>query len=155
PEAAEQGEQARERNEAFEQAVEAGTAGKALTITTSPATGWVGEQVVNPTFDDWEPAVAAEPTTGPGGPADAYLLPTRYAAPPGCSGNCPNPYIALYTSTNGGVNWSAGSPLCACKGSGQFDPIIEVVPGTGAVYALYMNGYNVMFIKSVDHGQTW
>ena len=39
-------------------------------------------------------------------------------------------------------------PLCACKGSGQFDPIIEVVPGTGAVYALYMNGFNVLFTKS-------
>ena len=28
-------------------------------------------------------------------------------------------------------------------------------PGTGAVYALYMNGFNVMFTKSTDHGATW
>ena len=50
---------------------------------------------------------------------------------------------------------AAGKPLCACKGSGQFDPIIEVVPGTGAVYALYMNGFNIMFTKSTNHGATW
>ena len=50
---------------------------------------------------------------------------------------------------------ATGKPLCACKGSGQFDPIIEVVPNNGAVYALYMNGFNVMFTKSTDHGATW
>ena len=30
---------------------------------------------------------------------------------------------------------ATGVPLCACKGSAQFDPIIEVVPNTGHVYA--------------------
>src|SRR4029453_19604277 len=38
---------------------------------------------------------------------------------------------------------------------GQFDPIIEVVPNTGSIYAVYMSGFNVVFVKSTDHGQTW
>ena len=29
------------------------------------------------------------------------------------------------------------------------------MPGNGAVYALYMNGFNVLFTKSTDHGATW
>ena len=63
--------------------------------------------------------------------------------------------MALAVSKDGGATWGEQRPLCACKGSGQFDPIIEVVPDTGAVYALYMNGYNVVFIRSTDHGKTW
>jgi hypothetical protein len=63
--------------------------------------------------------------------------------------------MALYISSDAGATWSAGTPLCACKGSGQFDPIIEVAPSTGAVYAAYMNGFNVMFMKSTDHGANW
>ena len=84
-----------------------------------------------------------------------YALVTRYGAPKPCSGNCPTPWIALEISSDNGATWSAGKPLCACKGSGQFDPIIEVVPSTGHVYALYMNGFNVVFTKSTNHGQTW
>ena len=79
-----------------------------------------------PSADDWEPAIAADPRREP----YVYLLATRYASTKPCPGNCPTPYIALYTSSNGGATWSAGMPLCACKGSGQFDPIIEVVAGT-------------------------
>ena len=50
-----------------------------------------------------------------------------------------------------------GQPDAAVRlqGSGQFDPIIEVVPNNGNVYALYMNGFNVMFTKSTDHGAHW
>ena len=45
--------------------------------------------------------------------------------------------------------------FCACKGSWQYDPVIEVVPNTGAVYAAYINGFNVVFTRSTDHGATW
>jgi hypothetical protein len=155
PEAAEQAEGAEAHRERFEQAVEAGRAGTPQTINAAPAHGWAGEQLVSAAADDWEPAVATDPTTGPQGQSYAYLLTTRYASTKPCPGNCPTPYIALYTSSDAGAHWSAGVPLCACKGSGQFDPIIEVVPNTGAVYALYMNGFNVMFIKSTDHGAHW
>ena len=82
------------------------------------------------------------------------MIATRYAAKP-CAGNCPTPWMALAISKDGGATWGKQRPLCACKGSGQFDPIIEVAPDTGAVYALYMNGYNVVFIRSTDHGKTW
>ncbi len=33
--------------------------------------------------------------------------------------------------------------------------MIEVVPNTGDVYAAYLNGFNVVFLKSTDHGLTW
>ncbi len=45
------------------------------------------------------------------------------------------------------------TPLCACKGSWQYDPIIEVVADTGHIYAVYLNGFNVVFVKSKDHGR--
>ena len=91
----------------------------------------------------------------PATPPFVYVLATRYAAPKPCPGNCPSPWMAVEVSPDGGVTWGNPTPLCACKGSGQFDPIIEVVPSNGNVYALYMNGFNVMFTKSTDHGATW
>ena len=36
------------------------TARAAVATTTDPAPGWVGERVVNPATDDWEPAVALD-----------------------------------------------------------------------------------------------
>jgi hypothetical protein len=151
PEKEEQAEQAEERREAYEAAERAGKVHQARPTGPSAmaaAAGWAGETVVDSVSDDWEPAIAADPTA-----PWVYSLVTRYAGKP-CPGNCPSPYIALQISSNGGATWTS-KPLCACKGSGQFDPIIEVVPGTGAVYAAYMNGFNVMFTKSTDHGGTW
>ena len=113
------------------------------------APGWAGEQLMNVTTDDWEPAIAADPNA-----PFVYMLTTRYAPKP-CPGNCPSPWMALEISSDGGATWSQGVPLCACKGSAQYDPIIEVVPNTGHVYALYMNGFNTVFTKSTNHGQTW
>ena len=154
PEAAEQGERAQERAEAYELALEAGRAGQMRPsagggVASAPAPGWAGEQPVGPISDDWEPAIAADPNA-----PYVYTLVTRYAGKP-CGGNCPSPYISLQISSDGGATWPTSKPLCACKGSGQFDPIIEVVPNTGAVYATYMNGYNVVFTKSTNHGATW
>jgi hypothetical protein len=138
------------RIDAFTAAKSNGTAGAAEQIANNPATGWSGEQVVDPTRDDWEPAIAADPK----GPY-AYLLVTRIGDPKPCPGNCPSAFIALERSTDGGKTWSAATPLCACKGSWQYDPMIEVVPNTGDVYAAYLNGFNTVFLKSTDHGRTW
>jgi BNR repeat protein len=146
----EQQEATQERLEALREARRAGTFGRRQPIQAAPSSGWAGEQVMNVGTDDWEPAIAADPNA-----AFVYLITTRYGEPKPCSGNCPTPFIALEISSDGGATWSAGKPLCACKGSGQFDPIIEVVPNTGHVYAVYMNGFNVVFTKSTDHGQTW
>ena len=150
PEAQEQAAQVQERHDAYEAALAAGTFGKASPITGGPAIGWVGEQIVDPTVDDWEPAIAADPHSG-----YVYALTTRYGIPEPCKGDCPSPVIELIVSADNGATWSAARPLCACKGKGQFDPIIEVVPNTGAVYALFMIEFNVVFTKSIDHGRTW
>ena len=59
-------------------------------------------------------------------------------------------------STDGGATFGAGKPLCACKGSRPVRPDHRGRPAArGAVYALYMNGFNVVFTKSTDHGATW
>jgi type II secretory pathway pseudopilin PulG len=137
------------RLEALRDARAEGRFGRPEPIVAAAAPGWAGEQVMNATTDDWEPAIAADPNA-----PFVYMLATRYAPKP-CPGNCPSPWMALEISSDGGATWSQGVPLCACKGSGQFDPIIEVVPNTGHVYAMYMNGFNVVFTKSTNHGQTW
>jgi hypothetical protein len=137
------------RLDALREAKANGTFGQREQVVLAAAPGWAGEQLMNVATDDWEPAIAADPNA-----AFVYMLTTRYAPKP-CPGNCPSPWMALEISSDGGSTWSPGVPLCACKGSGQFDPIIEVVPNTGHVYALYMNGYNTVFLKSTNHGQTW
>jgi hypothetical protein len=152
----EQAEGVERRVEAWEEALREGRAGQAgkrayLRGAAAPTvTGWAGEFPVDTMVDDWEPAIAADPH----GPY-VYVLTTRYGTDKPCSGNCPTPFIALATSADNGVTWSETRPLCACKGSGQFDPIIEVVPNTGHVYSLFMIGFNVWFMKSTDHGATW
>jgi hypothetical protein len=145
----EQLESTQERLEALRQARAAGRFGKRQRILAAPAAGWAGEQLMNVSTDDWEPAIAADPNA-----PYVYMIATRYAPKP-CPGNCPSPWMALEISSDGGATWGPGAPLCACKGSGQFDPIIEVVPNTGQVYALYMNGFNVVFTKSTNHGRSW
>ena len=145
----EQRESTAERLEAFEQAKATGLLERER-ITGQAAEGWAGERLMNRGTDDWEPAIATDPSE-----PYVYLLSTRYGEPKPCKGNCPTPYIVIEISANGGRTWTDGEPLCACKGSGQFDPVIEVVPDTGDVYALWMNGFNVVFQKSFDHGRTW
>jgi hypothetical protein len=149
-EAAEQQEKTDQRNEAFAEAKAAGKSGQVRPKDAPAATGWVGEFPFDTTWDDWEPAIAADPHA-----PFVYALVTRYGAPKPCPGDCPSPFIVLEISADNGATWSAGKPLCACKGKGQFDPIIEVVPDTGHVYALFMIEFNVWFTKSTDHGQTW
>jgi len=149
-EAQEQAETTEKRLEALRDARAAGRFGRIQAIRGVAAPGWDGAQVMGARTDDWEPAVAADPASG-----YVYLITTRYGEPKPCPGNCPVPHIAIEISSDNGQTWTEGEPLCACKGSGQFDPIIEVVPDTGHVYALWMNGFNVVFQKSTDHGASW
>ena len=152
-EAQEQAETTEQHLEAIAEAKAAGTFGVAKRVphlaAAAAAVGWAGETVFDATTDDWEPAVAADPSA-----PYVYILSTHFAAKP-CSGNCPVPWMALRISTNGGATFGATKALCACKGSWQYDPIIEVVKNTGAVYAAYLNGFNTVFTKSTNHGQTW
>jgi hypothetical protein len=142
-------EQTAERQEALEEANAQGLDWQVSNVASSPAPGWAGETVADPNGDDWEPAIAADPNA-----PYVYLLTTHFTQKP-CQGDCPYPYISLHISSDGGKTWEPQNPLCACKGSWQYDPQIEVVPDTGDVYAAYLNGFNVVFLKSSDHGKTW
>jgi hypothetical protein len=149
-EAEEQAEEVAERLEAAEKAKEQERFGQVAPSVTTAAAGWVGETPFGTTADDWEPAIATDPAA-----PYVYALVTRYGTPKPCKGDCPSPYLALRISSDGGATWGPDKPLCACKGGGQFDPIIEVVPSTGHIYSAFLIGFNVWFTRSIDHGKTW
>jgi hypothetical protein len=131
-----------------------GAHGRATTARV-PAHGWVGSRLLNSHADDWEPAVAADPHS-----PYVYMLTTRFTGK-ACRRHCPFPYLVLTVSSDGGRTWGPQRPLCACRGaSTQYDPTIEVVPDTGAVYVAFLNGtrktaFSTAFMKSTDHGLTW
>jgi hypothetical protein len=151
----EEAEVTEQRLEALAEAKANGTFGQKVAPTTSPAPGWVGSRVMSDTWDDWEPAVATDPHA-----PYVYLLTTRYG-PRDCGTHCPSPFHALTISSDGGATWSDQVPLCEClRSKAQYDPTIEVVPNTGAVYAAFLNadrhnGFSTVFMKSTDHGKTW
>ena len=150
-EIAEQQEVVDERTEALEAATEAGTVGIVEDIHRDPSLGWAGEQIVNRTGNDWEPAIAADPN----GPY-VYILHNRYGGRDACANGCPDPAMILHVSDDGGASWQPGRFLCRCKGvGGQFDPLIEVVPDTGDVVAVWMNGFKIQFARSTHHGASW
>jgi hypothetical protein len=155
-EAEDDGQLTAQRVDAFVQAVSRGF-GTPAKQTTQPASGWLGSRLLSANTDDWEPAVATDPKA-----PWVYLLTTRYGvAPPGCTSHCPSPFIALTTSSDGGSTFGPQVPLCLCLGvKAQYDPVIEVVPNTGDVYAALLNGdrhngFSTSFTKSTDHGRTW
>jgi hypothetical protein len=154
-EAEEEAEETEERLEALAAAKAAGKFGAQVTATTDPATGWVGSSVLSSTFDDWEPAVAADPKA-----PYVYLLTTRYGTRE-CGSHCPTPFIPITVSKDGGATWSPQVPICEClRSKAQYDPTIEVVRNTGAVYSAFLNwdrhnGFSTVFTKSTDHGATW
>ena len=150
-EIAEQQEGVDERTEALEAATEAGTVGIVEDIHRGPSPGWAGERVVNRTGNDWEPAIAADPNA-----PYVYILHNRYGGEDACANGCPDPAMILHVSDDGGATWQPERFLCRCKGiRGQFDPLIEVVPDTGDVVAVWMNGFRIQFAHSTDHGATW
>jgi BNR repeat-like domain len=78
----------------------------------------------------------------------------RYGRP-ACP-RCPEAAMTIERSRDGGRSWSKAFPVCRCAGTPwQADPIIEVVPDTGSVYAVWMDTWNVVFSRSDDHGRTW
>ncbi len=148
-EIAEQQEGTEQRLEALESARAAGTLGVTERVRRTPAPGWAGERIVNETADDWEPAVAADPNA-----PYVYILHNRYGE--SACRHCPDPAMILHVSSDGGRRWGLERFLCTCRGvKGQFDPLIEVVPDTGAVDAVWMNNFQIVFSTSSDHGRTW
>jgi len=155
-EAQEEAQLTSERIDAHQAALADGSVGRELDVVNHPAPGWNGEQLLAKGTDDWEPAVAADPND-----PYVYMLTTRYGEPKTCSSHCPSPFLPLTVSSDGGKTWSDQKPLCVCRGAGaQYDPTIEVVPNTGAVYSAFLNadragGFSTAFIRSEDHGKTW
>jgi hypothetical protein len=100
-------------------------------------------------FDDWEPAVAVDPTT-----SDVYQMTTRYDGPKPCKG-CPLPAMVFRRSRDGGQTWDPDRFLPPTK-KAQYDPQVEVATD-GTVYAAWIDGYSpgVRFTKSTDRGATW
>ena len=138
-----------ERLAAYDVAEIAGDVGRTGRITRAPAPGWAGARILHPKKNDWEPAVAADPND-----PWVYVMVARYGSP--VCPRCPDPAMMLERSRDGGKTWSKARPVCRCPGiPWQADPIIEVVPDTGAVYAIWMNVWNVVFSRSEDHGRTW
>jgi hypothetical protein len=139
-----------ERTEALEAASAAGTLGIVEDIRRAPSPGWAGERIVNRTGNDWEPAIAADPNA-----PFVYILHNRYGGEDACANGCPDPAMILHVSDDGGRTWGPERFLCRCKGVGaQYDPLIEVVPDTGDVVAVWMNGFKIQFARSTDHGAT-
>lgn len=112
------------------------------------ATGWDAERVWSGN-DDWEPAIAADPSS-----SYVYQMTTRYNGPVPCRG-CPLPMVAFRASSDGGATWGPDKDIYISKNK-QNDPEIEVA-SDGAIYALWLDQYTpgVKFIKSTNHGAAW
>ena len=74
-----------------------------------PNPGWTTERVWKVGADDWEPAIAADPSA-----PYVYTLSTRYTGPARCP-SCPSPSIVLRVSADGGRTWGPDRFLCVCK----------------------------------------
>lgn len=150
-EAEEQAETVEQHREAVAEALAAGTLGRIEPVRHLRARAWVGERLMHPTADDWEPAIATDPRE-----PWVYVAITRFGYPPCPQGNCPDPAIVVRTSPDGGRSFGQPVYVCECRRvHSQFDPMLEVVPRTGELYAAWMNDWNIVFARSTDHGRTW
>jgi hypothetical protein len=120
----------------------------AATPSPAAAAGFDSERVWSGE-DDWEPAVAADPSSN-----YVYQMTTRYSGPKACKG-CPFPVMIFRSSSDGGATWNPDKFLAITK-KAQNDPQIEVATD-GTVYVLWLDSYNpgVKFTKSTNRGVTW
>ena len=123
---------------------------KQLAVQAAPTTSGFDSERLWSTGDDWEPAIAADPSS-----SRVYQATTRYGGPKACS-SCSDPAIIVRSSSDAGATWGPDSYICACKNvKAQNDPQLSVA-GDGTVYAAWLNDYQpgVVFSKSTDHGAT-
>jgi hypothetical protein len=116
---------------------------------SAPAPGFDSERAWSG-FDDWEPAIAADPSSN-----YVYQMTTRYNGPPACANGCPFPVMIFRASNDSGFTWGPDSFLPITKKK-QNDPQVEVA-SDGTVYVVWLDDYNpgIKFIKSSNHGSTW
>jgi len=118
--------------------------------------GWTTEQRWGP-HDDWEPNIAADPSS-----SWLYQMTTRYGGHRVCRPRM-NHCILFRSSPDRGRTWHQAivmprkqcPPGKFCRlAAWQNDPGIAV-SSSGVVYAAWMNQWDVTFAKSRDHGRTW
>jgi hypothetical protein len=115
-----------------------------LTTGASGATvGWNGEAIVSlpATGDGWEPAVAADPSA-----PYVYVAWMQYKGA--------KITVNIRISADGGTTFGPAKPICATCNTGQYDVTLATT-SAGAVYATYMQGNNISFTKSTNHGATF
>jgi len=120
----------------------------ALPRESMAAAGFASERVWSGE-DDWEPAIAADPSS-----SYVYQLTTRYTGTKPCN-NCSLPAIVFRASSDSGATWGPDS-FIAQTNSPQYDPQIEFA-NDGAIYAVILVNFRpgIEFTKSSDHGLTW
>ena len=121
---------AEKRHEAFEKAKAAGKTGQQRPTgagAAAPAAGWAGELPIDTQWDDWEPAIAADPHA-----RVVYMIATRYAAPSRAPATAPSPWMALEVSPDGGATWGAGDAAVRLQGQGPVRPDHRGRPATPA-----------------------
>ena len=114
-----------------------------VTGASGATVGWSGESIVSSTAtgDGWEPAIAADPSA-----------PYVYVAWMQYKGAKVSIYIR--TSSDGGATFGTAKPICASCNPGEYD-IVLATTSSGVLYAVYMQGNNISFTKSTDHGATF
>ena len=136
--------------------VSAGAMGMAAAAPRHGQQGWTAPRRWS-SADDWEPNVAASQNT-----AWTYQLTTRYSHPSQCGakGHC----LVFRASANHGRTWGPARavPKRYCPphrrrcvlARNQNDPVLQV-SARGVIYAAWMDGWDVVFMRSSDHGRTW
>ena len=120
-----------------------------------PPPSFASEQLAGTLADDnWEPTVAADPSS-----SYVYQAVTGIGAHECAEHNCPGTSILVRASSDGGATWGPFVFACgiACKNVGwQFDPQLRVA-ADGTVYAAWLNTFDpgTVLSKSSDHGRTW
>jgi hypothetical protein len=99
--------------------------------------------------DDWEPAIAVDPSS-----SYVYQMTTRYTGKRPCD-ICRLPAIVFRSSSDGGTTWGPDRWIALTHES-QNDPQIAVA-NDGTIYAVLLNDFvpGIKFTKSSDHGLTW
>ena len=148
-EAAEQAEGTEQRHEALQAAVANGTAGQADPRTylkaaaAAPATAWVGEKPADPTADDWEPADRRRPVRA------VRLRPDHPLRREALPGQLPEPVHRPRSSAPTAAPRSGRPGRCApARARASSTRSSRSFPAPAPSTRSYINGFNVMFMKS-------